>query len=449
MVLLQKTKQYILDQQLISAGDKVLAAVSAGKDSCVLLDILYRIQDDIGFELAVAHFDHQLRAESAAEGEFVEHLAARYGIKCYRGGDDIGRLAQGKNLQQVARQRRYAFLRSTADLIGANKIAVAHHALDQAETLLLHLLRGSGIEGLAAMSPEQEDIIRPLLTASPQEIEDYRATHNLLFCQDQSNFSEKYLRNKIRLRLIPELLTYNPNIVESFNITADICREDNNFLDELAEIEFAEIWIDQKMALSGAKFDRLPLSLKRRVLRKAYCLIAGESLELSYRQTSDMSKLKEEQSLSLPGGVIAYRREDIYFAKEKPPLPEHQQIIQLSLQNQFTALDDWGWSYTAVINDNKTDINSDSIRLPAELLADLYFRCRHEGDAVPSHGKNKKRKLKEIFIDAKIPPVQRANWPILLYKDQIIWIPFLYKNNNFTVLHNIDQNGLLLSLKKI
>ncbi len=449
MALLQRTKQYILDQQLISAGDKVLAAVSAGKDSCVILDILYRIRDDIGFELAVAHFDHQLRPESAAEGEFVEHLADIYGIKCYRGGDDIGKLAQGKNLQQVARQRRYAFLRSTADLIGANKIAVAHHALDQAETLLLHLLRGSGIEGLSAMSPEQGDIIRPLLTAFPQEIEDYRATHNLSFCQDQSNFSEKYLRNKIRLSLIPQLLAYNPNIVESLNITADICREDNNFLDELAEIEFAEIWLDQNMALSGSAFDRLPLSLKLRVLRKAYCLVAGESLELSYRQTSDMSELKEEQSLSLPGGVIVYRREDIYFAKSKPPLPEHQQIIKPSLQNQFTALDDWGWSYTAVINDNKTDINSDSIRLPAELLADLYFRCRHEGDAVPSRGKSSKRKLKEIFIDAKIPPVQRANWPLLLYKDQIIWIPFLYKNNNFSVLHNKDQNGLLLSLKKI
>jgi len=334
-------------------------------------------------------------------------------------------------------------------MIGAGKIAVAHHAQDQAETLLLHLLRGSGIEGLAAMSPEEGMVIRPLLMAYPQEIEDYRAERKLTFCQDESNFSEKYLRNKIRLRLLPQLLVYNPNIIESLNFTADICREDNSFLDELAEIEFAQLWLDQKMAISGVAFDHLPHSLKRRVLRKAFCLVAGDNQELSYEQTLAMTQLKEEQSLSLPGGVVVYRRQDICFAEQKTPLVTHDQIIKPCMQTQFTVLADWGWSYTAVANGNKTDINCDSIRLPLEYLADLSFRCRHDGDAVPSQGKKNKRKLKEIFIDAKIPPYLRISWPLLLYKDQIIWVPFLYKNNNFTVLHNKDQNGLLLSLKKI
>ena len=175
--LAKKVKDYIIKYQLISPHDKVLAAVSGGVDSIGLLLLLYELKDELGIEVAAAHFDHCLRPVSASEGDFTEQLAKSLGIAVYRGAKDIGALSKGNNLQDVARRERYAFLRASAKDWGANIIATAHHADDQAETILLHLLRGSGLEGLSAMAPTEGDLIRPLLGLTKAEIESYCREH--------------------------------------------------------------------------------------------------------------------------------------------------------------------------------------------------------------------------------------------------------------------------------
>ena len=274
MELLKKTKDYIKEYQLIEPGELVLVAVSAGRDSMTLAHLLLRLQKELDFNLAIANFNHHLRPEADEEGEFVAEFARINGVPVFLGGADIAQLSVGGNLQEIARRERYTYLRSLAAKIGAQKIAVAHHADDQAETVLLHLLRGSGLSGLAAMSPIKNNIIRPLLFASRRDICAYIAENKLEYREDSSNACTKYLRNKIRLELIPLLRDYNPNITEALIATADICRQDDQVLEDLAENALAEAWINDDNALERTAFNELPVALQRRVIRKAYtCLL--------------------------------------------------------------------------------------------------------------------------------------------------------------------------------
>ena len=283
-----------------------MLAVSGGMDSLVMLDLLCCLAAELGIaEMKVAHFDHHLRPASAEEGDFVEREAGRRGLACCRGGADIGALSG--NLEENARRARYAFFREVAGDLGGAKIVTAHHALDQAETVLLHLLRGSGTEGLAAISPLEGDLIRPLLCLSREEIEIYQREAGIDFCQDESNFSLDFRRNSLRLELIPALLKYNPKLISALCATAEICRADNEFLDDAAARLFPDLWQDQ-----GLRLNEQPLALRRRLLRLAFRQAGGN--ELSFAQTEAVLALKEGQRLALPGRIQAsYRMGALFF----------------------------------------------------------------------------------------------------------------------------------------
>ena len=441
--LTRLTRDFLHNGQLVQSGQHVLAAVSAGRDSCVMLHLLHSLSQELGYTLAVAHFDHQLRPQSAAEQQFVRELADGYGLPFFGGGADVRALAVGVNLEDTARRARYAFLRETARKISAEKIAIAHHAQDQAETLLLHLLRGSGLEGLAAMAPLEGKIIRPLLSALPEQIEDYRAAHDLCFCEDTSNSDTSYLRNNIRLNLLPQLLALNPRLMQSLNATADICRADNVLLTAWAKVALDELWLQDSWAIAEGFFD-LPPAIQRRMVRRAFTRISGR--ELSFAQTEAARALKEEQSVSGPGGWLIYRRQALYIAREQPVLPDYQDIIPLKADGAWHTLADWGWEYMAEHNSYGIDAapkGGDLLALPAEMAKSLSFRTRRLGDFVPSAGKTGRRKIKDIFIDAKIPPYLRAGWPLLVTKDEIIWLPGLFKRE-----YETEKSKLIVLARK-
>jgi tRNA(Ile)-lysidine synthase len=425
--LLRITRDYLLAGQLVLPGQYVVAAVSGGRDSCVMLHLLHSLSRELGFTLAVAHFDHQLRPASAAEQQFVQELAGSFDLPFYGGCADVRALARGENLEDTARRARYAFLRETAHNIGAASIATAHHVQDQAETVLLHLLRGSGLEGLAAMAPSEGGIIRPLLSALPEQIEDYRAAHNISFCQDESNADPRYLRNHIRLNLLPQLQALNPRLLQSLSATADICREDNAALNSQAKAALDELWLSDSCAIAQGYFNLQP-ALQRRLVRLAFTQISGE--ELSFAQTEAARALKEEQSLSCPGGWLIYRRGALFIGQEQQSLPNHPEVIPLETDGAWHILAGWGWEYMAIDASRGSNIVAqckDNIFLPAGMAGGLYFRTRRAGDAVPSAGKAGRRKVKDIFIDAKIPPYLRAGWPLLCAGDEVVWLPRLSK----------------------
>lgn len=444
MELLKKTKAYIKEYRLIEPGELVLVAVSAGRDSMTLAHLLLKLQKELGFSIAIANFNHHLRPEADEEGQFVAEFARLNGVPAFLGGADIAQLSIGGNLQEVARRERYAYLRSLAAKIGASKIAVAHHADDQAETVLLHLLRGSGLSGLAAMSPSKNNIIRPLLFASRKDICAYIAENKLEYREDATNASTKYLRNKIRLELIPLLKDYNPNIAEALIATADICREDDQVLEDLAENALAETWLNDDNALDITAFVELPIALQRRVIRKAYTLIMGESRELNFEQVEAVLRLKEEQCAVLPGGLKAYRRGNIYFAADKPPLPQYWESYPLLVDGQWHALADWGWEYQAQTIDGAIPaVGLCSFILPAELAGHAVWRTRREGDFVASTGKSGKYKVKDMFIDNRIPVYQRSSWPLLIANKELLWVCGLWQKD-------LEHTGtsILIKVKK-
>lgn len=428
--LLKQTSDFLRSAQLISPGQRILAAVSGGRDSCVMLHILCALREELGFALSVAHFNHNLREASGREQQFVGQLAADYGLPFYAGSVEAGVLVADGNIEDAARKARYAFLRQSAEEAGCQLIATAHHGQDQAETVLLHLLRGSGVEGLAAISPLENGLLRPLLFALPSHIEEYRAAENLAFCQDESNADARYLRNHLRLHILPQLAEINPRLLTALCATADICREDNDLLDELAQEALQQLWQPEQQAVGAGIFD-LPLALQRRVLRLAVDALTYEEQVLSYAQTAAALKLKEEQQLPIGGGWLVYRRGGLHISRIQPPLlPLDEKIIPVAADGNWHKLADWGWEYKAMRNYNEPDAPEPaaySIILPASMPDALFFRTRRMGDAVPSTGKAERRKLKDIFIKAKIPPHQRVAWPLLLAGEDIIWLPGLYQ----------------------
>lgn len=232
--IIPKTLKYIKAHEMISPGQNVLAAVSGGGDSMALLLLLASLREELGFSLWAAYFDHQLRPESAREGDLAEELAQSLNIPFYRGAAPVRELCGGENLENFARGIRYKFLKDVARATKSQRIATGHHGDDQAETLLLHLLRGSGLEGLAAIAPVEGLLIRPFLQISKEEILEFCRENKVEYATDKSNFSLDYTRNRLRLEILPLLKTINPKLTESLMSTAEICRGENQLLQAAA-----------------------------------------------------------------------------------------------------------------------------------------------------------------------------------------------------------------------
>ena len=203
-------------EELLPRGGLVLAAVSGGADSMCLLTLLSHLAPKAGFTLAAAHYNHGLRgAEADRDEDVVRAWREQEGIPCYFGRGDVAgqATALGKGIEETARAMRYGFLEETAARMGANRIAAAHNAEDQAETLLLHLTRGSGLQGLTGMAPRRGRLIRPLLETSREEIEAYNRANNIPHVEDGTNTDLNYSRNYLRHQVIPLLKRLNPNVI--------------------------------------------------------------------------------------------------------------------------------------------------------------------------------------------------------------------------------------------
>ena len=232
-MLLSKVRSWCERRQLFPKEALVLAACSGGPDSLALVQVLQCLAGEQGFRLAVAHVDHCFRGEaSAADERFVAEFCRQRQLPYQAVAIDVPGYLQehGGSSQDVARRLRYQWLRETAAALGASYIALGHHADDQAETFLLHLLRGAGTEGLAAMAEQEGLRVRPFLQVRRQERERYCREQGLTPRLDESNLKDKYLRNRIRHHLLPDLKDYNPEIVPALTRAADIIREEHDFV---------------------------------------------------------------------------------------------------------------------------------------------------------------------------------------------------------------------------
>lgn len=266
-------KNNIVENSLVKKGDKIVVAVSGGPDSMCLLDILYRLKDELEFSILVAHVNHGIRIESDLEKEYVEKYCKERNIPFFYLKVDVPKLSKEKKISEetCGRMVRYDFFEKVRQENNADLIAVAHNLNDNIETILLNQIRGCGLKGLIGMDFKFNNIIRPLLTIEKKDILVYNNELELHPCFDKTNEEDIYLRNKIRLQLIPYLQELNPNFVTNISRMRNILKEDNDFIEEYTNIVFDKVIIkidNSKIVFDFSKFMNEHKSIQKRIIRK-------------------------------------------------------------------------------------------------------------------------------------------------------------------------------------
>ena len=387
--MLNKLLAFIRKQELIASGDSVTAAVSGGADSVALLFALYLLKDKLNIQLSAAHFNHHLRGEESDRDEaFVREFCGRYDIPLTVGHGSI--VPGKKGLEAAARDARYAFLRSLP-----GKIATAHTADDNAETVLMHIVRGTGLKGLGGIAPQNGSVIRPLLTVTRQNVEDFCAEWCLSYITDSSNEGDDFLRNRLRHHVMPLLRQENPAVAENTSAMALRLRQDEDCLAQLSRC--AEMDVDTLRKLHPALRSRaLEGFLKRSGIREpeASHIAQAEALVFS-RKPSAFARF--------PGGIVVARNYGTLMLRQEEEIPE-----ETVLPVPGSIL--WGdWRITA------SEAGEGLTLYPA---GPITVRSRRSGDTIRLSGGSKS--LKKLFIDRKIPAAERALVPVICDKQGIL-----------------------------
>ena len=372
--------------EMVRPGDTVICAVSGGADSMALLWGMFLLKEKLGIRLEAAHFDHGLRgAESAADAEFVEKFCDFHDIPLHLGRENV--VPGPKGLEAAAREARYAFLRS---LNGT--IATAHTADDNAETVLLHLLRGSGLRGLGGVTPKSDRLIRPMLDVTRAEVEAFLNENYIRHREDSSNGTDVYLRNRLRHHVMPLLRTENPSIAQGLSAAAQRFREDAQLLDELAgRIDPTDV-----RALREA-----PGPLRRRSLEGLLKKNGFPEPSASHIAQAEALVFSDKPSArAVFGGVTLRRNYDrLAVEREKIVIPERRLP-----REGVTELPELGLAVITAPAEG-----------PGEWVVcpegEMIVRSRRSGDALTTKGGTKS--LKKRFIDRKIPQWDRDAVPVL------------------------------------
>ncbi|HHY39483.1 MAG TPA: tRNA lysidine(34) synthetase TilS [Clostridia bacterium] len=320
---------------MLRPGDRVVVGVSGGPDSVALLDLLIREKERFGVSIHVAHLNHMIRGDEAnADEEFVRCLARSRGLNVTIGREDVPGLARtaGLSMEDAARAARYRFFEVVALSIGANKVAVGHTLDDQAETILMRLIRGAGLDGLSGIPPVRRmtvlvgpggaefvaDIVRPLIETKRADVEEYCRLCGLNTRLDSTNLDPSYFRNSIRMKVLPVLEEYNPDIKYVLGRTAELLRDDREVLESLAASKADEISAQKEdkedkesISVSLREFTGLPKGLQRRVLRHILSRVGAPLERLGFIQMENIVSFvvhgKPRAEMRIPGGVRAYR----------------------------------------------------------------------------------------------------------------------------------------------
>jgi tRNA(Ile)-lysidine synthase len=435
MHFVDKVKQSIRRERLFEKGERIVIGFSGGGDSTALLEVLSLLKEDYGLTLVPAHLHHGFRGEEADEDlRFCREAAERHGLELAWERVDGPALAreQGLSAQEAAREARYDFLIRTAVACGASRIALGHHADDQAETLLMRLLRGAGTRGLTGMPPQRKPgIIRPLLKLRRSEILDFLRGRGVAFRQDSSNEKDIYLRNRIRRELMPLLVEqYSANLTETLCRTAEILREDEACLDAAARAHFRPETIAGGIALDAATVSGLPPALGRRVLRLAIEAAGSGLAGITFRHVDAVMDLLHAEGsaarIHLPRGLTVgkvYGRLEFKRGKDVShgfevfgiPVPGRERIAPLGIHVVSEIV-----PASAVA----TAPAPDTVALDLEKCAlPLAVRTRTAGDVFYPAGFGKRKKIKRFFIDQKIPWARRDRVPLFVDRyDEIVWV---------------------------
>ena len=454
--LIKKVQETIGFYKMLKDGDTVLIGVSSGPDSVCLLHVLKELQDEYNLSLHIAHLNHGFRgAEADEDAMFVQCLGDSLGIPVIAEYADIPAYArtERKSKQEAAREVRYRFFSSVADKTGADRIALGHTADDQVETFLMRLLRGSGSHGLSGIPPVRERIIRPLIGVFREEINEYLAMHDIRYRIDSSNLTAVYLRNKIRLELIPYLAKeYNPNIMETIIRNLNILRDEDIFLDNYVTIIYQDMVIKES-ADSMIQFDVKRLNtceepVKRRIIRQAVESVKVEGgVALAWQNIQDaLSLLRHDKKgeIHFPSGIVAERSGEIFSIYLKSAVASTPPYAYTVSVPGDTLVPEAGMKINTTILippflkgelSDKTETGRHTAYFDVSKFSEpLIIRNRRAGDFFCPRGMGRKRKkIKEYFIDLKIPKREREKIPVLTSPEGIMWVAGYRSDERFRV----------------
>ncbi len=443
------------------AGQHVLVAVSGGADSLCLLHLLRRAAPALELALTVATLDHGLRGDAGrADADYVEALAREWSLPVYRGTEDVPSLVVRHRIgvEAAARLARYTFLAAAARRAGSSVIALGHQASDQAETILLHLIRGSGLGGLRGMQPSaaldasyllpgsgpigEITLIRPLLGISRAAIDRYCAEQGLHPREDATNIDQHFLRNRIRHEVLPLLEEINPGISRILVRMAGLIVDDYAKLEEIAEENWSSLLqeqTEQRIILDIERFRRASLSsgIRRLVLRQAFHRLSPAGQEAGFQTIENALTVALNgptgASASLPGGVILRIAYNALILESGPPPPpsgptmESDQVLPVRVPG-VTALPSGEWAVVTRWLPPGADAAAfrqlpytATLAIPPD--ATLTLRTRRPGDRIQPLGmEGRHQSLKKLLINLKIPSRRRDRLPLLLVNDTIAWI---------------------------
>lgn len=449
----RRVAESIKRQRLIERGDRIVVAVSGGPDSVALLSVLHSLASSCNLSLWVAHFNYGLRGrESDDDAAFVRRLSERYSIPhtCERLvlAEDV---CKGRSLQEAAREARYAALTRVRASFGADKVALGHTRDDQAETVIMWLLRGAGSTGLSGMPCLRLPFIRPLLTVGRMDVLSYLSEQGLDFREDSSNAKSIYLRNRVRHDVLPLLKQFNPAILDGLTRQADILREDNRCLDDIAEEQCARIAREEKdhgWVVERTDLLALHLGVQRRVLRKVIQRTAhvnrGPSfasvsllLERVVHGDSGSSAIFQHVNVSREYDRILIQRRGNMAAETLGPSP-----ASIALPVPFRL----SWPLTGqrlqadLVHCSQSDerglkLSPMQAMLDADCLTlNLQVRAWKPGDRFYPFGfKGHQKKLQDFFADLKVPRSVRGRIPLVVAPEGIVWVAGYRMDHRFRV----------------
>lgn len=436
-ILINKVKDIIKEYNMLNIGDKVVVGVSGGPDSMCLLNVLCILRSEYNLTIVVAHINHCLRGSDADDDEeFVRNYCKDRNIEFYSTKIDIHHLAKEKGIscESAGREVRYSFFYHVYKEIGADKIALAHHANDQAETILMRLMRGTGMEGLSGIKPVRDNVfIRPLINIYREEIEKYCIENNIYTRTDKTNFESIFTRNKIRLDLIPYINNmFDCDITKSLCRLSNIVRVDNDYLKKITIEKYNKYCVKEndKTIITYEAFKEHEAILSR-IIRMAIEEFCGNLNDIEKHHISDIINLqkritgkiallpKEFAALNNYGNIeicnLNKLNEDLINKREIKLYEGTNYIYETSYRIFLNTID----------GDKDIKLNqSDLIKYFDwdKINGEIKLRYRIEGDRFCPLGLNGSKKLKDIFIDLKIPKHIRNKVPLICFGDEIAWI---------------------------
>jgi len=449
-------KAFCRQKELFAPKDRVLLGLSGGADSVCLFLVLEFLAKEWELELVPVHVNHNLRGEEALRDQnFCEELCKKYHRELIVVSADVALRAKetGCSLEEAGREARYEVFAKLQKEYGCTKIAVAHHKDDQAETVLFRLFRGSRLKGLAGMEAKNGDIVRPLLSVTRKEIEEYLVKKEQDFCIDSTNLEEEYTRNYIRHNIMPAAASVCDRAVEHITETAEYAARVEAFLQRLTEELFSECAICDREGGISLKIEPLVAAeriLAERVVYKVLCHVYGKKKDITsgfVKVCLDLTEKQSGRSVVLKDGVVARRNFDcLYIGKEKPPaerfreditkfpyrcvLPTTGQELILQLKKREELEENIPKStYTKWFDYDK-------------IKGVISLRTPEEKDEIVIYADGRKKGVADIFAEAKVPKEKRRDSLLLAEDNRVLWIPGIRGSEGY---HITNETKLVLT----